>query len=50
MPIEALRTHLQRSFPKFWVPDRFVAVAEVPKTSVGKIDKATMRRRMTAEE
>ncbi|MFO6453450.1 MULTISPECIES: long-chain-fatty-acid--CoA ligase [unclassified Aeromicrobium] len=39
-----LRLYLERSFPKFWIPDEFVRADEVPKTSVGKIDKASMRR------
>lgn len=39
-----LRGYLERSFPRFWVPDEFVRVDEVPKTSVGKIDKASMRK------
>lgn len=40
-----LRVHLEKSFPRFWVPDEFVRVGKVPRTSVGKIDKAAMRAR-----
>ena len=34
-----LEQHLSAEFPKFWIPDRFVVVDEIPKTSVGKSDK-----------
>ena len=36
---EDLTQHLSVEFPKFWIPDRFVVVDEIPKTSVGKSDK-----------
>ena len=36
---DTLRQHLSIEFPKFWIPDRFVFVDEIPKTSVGKSDK-----------
>lgn len=39
-----LRSHVRSMFPKFWVPDEFIRVDSIPKTSVGKIDKAGMRR------
>jgi non-ribosomal peptide synthetase component E (peptide arylation enzyme) len=29
--------------PKYGVPDKYVVVAEIPKTSVGKIDKKKIR-------
>ena len=32
-------------FPKFWLPDEFEFVLEIPLTSVGKIDKKNIRRR-----
>lgn len=38
-----LRAHLGRSFPRFWLPDAFVRVDAIPKTSVGKLDKDGMR-------
>jgi len=28
---------------KWWIPDQFVFVAEIPRTSVGKFDKKVMR-------
>ena len=36
---EVLKQQLAAEFPKFWIPDRFVFVDEIPKTSVGKSDK-----------
>jgi len=36
---DVLKQHLATEFPKFWIPDRFVFVDEIPKTSVGKSDK-----------
>lgn len=39
-----LRDFLADRFPKFWIPDVFVRVGAVPRTSVGKIDKGQMRR------
>ncbi len=40
-----LRELLAASFPKFWLPESFVFVDELPKTSVGKFDKKVLRRR-----
>ena len=28
---------------KWWIPDRFIFVNEIPRTSVGKFDKKVMR-------
>ena len=42
---DALRAHLAESFAKFEIPDRFVFVGELPKTSVGKFDKKVLRSR-----
>ena len=43
---ESLRQQLAYEFPKFWIPDTFVFVDEIPKTSVGKSDKQTLRKRL----
>ncbi len=40
---EALRNYLAPKFVKFWLPDKFVFIDEVPKTSVGKFDKKVLR-------
>jgi fatty-acyl-CoA synthase len=29
---------------RFWIPEHWAYVAELPKTSVGKIDKKELRR------
>jgi fatty-acyl-CoA synthase len=42
---EDLRTCLASSFAKFEIPDQFVFVDELPKTSVGKFDKKVLRSR-----
>lgn len=41
---EALLAHLASVYPKYWVPDRIVFVEQIPKTSVGKLDKKVIRR------
>ncbi len=33
-----LKRHLTTEFPKFWIPDKFVVVDEIPRTGVGKTD------------
>lgn len=38
-----LRQYLQQHFAKWWIPDSFLFVSEVPKTSVGKYDKKKIR-------
>ncbi|MCW0212958.1 MAG: long-chain fatty acid--CoA ligase [Pseudonocardia sp.] len=41
---DELRSHLlAEGFIKFWIPDTFLFVPEVPKTSVGKYDKKAIR-------
>ena len=42
----ALRSALLDQFAKFEVPDRVLFVDELPKTSVGKFDKKTLRARV----
>ena len=41
---EVLKEHLSVTFPKFWIPDRFVFVDTIPKTGVGKSDKRAVRK------
>jgi len=41
-----LRDFLQPQFPKWWLPDHFVFVDAIPKTSVGKFDKKVLRQRV----
>jgi acyl-CoA synthetase (AMP-forming)/AMP-acid ligase II len=41
-----LLEHLQGRVAKWWLPDEFAFIAEVPKTSVGKFDKKVLRSRL----
>jgi fatty-acyl-CoA synthase len=43
---EDLREHLEPRVAKWWLPDEFAFIEEVPKTSVGKFDKKLLRRRL----
>ena len=40
---DELRSFLAPNFAKWWLPDRFEFVAEIPKTSVGKFRKTELR-------
>ncbi len=40
---EELREFLAQSFAKWQLPDAFVFVAEIPRTSVGKFKKTALR-------
>jgi fatty-acyl-CoA synthase len=42
---EEFSSHLSLHFPKYWLPDDYVLVDMIPKTSVGKFDKREIRRR-----
>ena len=35
---------------KWWLPERWTVITEVPKTSVGKFDKKVLRRRYAEGE
>ena len=41
-----LREHLSASFPKWALPDRFVARSEIPRTSTGKFLKSKLREEL----
>ncbi len=41
-----LREFLRGSVAKWWLPDHFSFVEELPKTSVGKFDKKVLRQRL----
>ena len=41
---DEFRAFLSGSFANYQLPDKYVYVAEIPKTSVGKFDKKEMRR------
>ncbi|MEB3371343.1 long-chain fatty acid--CoA ligase [Saccharopolyspora mangrovi] len=40
---EELRTHLEGRVAKWWLPERWAFVTDIPKTSVGKLDKKRVR-------
>jgi fatty-acyl-CoA synthase len=40
---EQLRAHLDSQFAKFWLPDDFIFVAQIPRTSTGKFLKSKLR-------
>jgi fatty-acyl-CoA synthase len=42
---EDLREHLAPHFARWWLPDRFEFVEEIPKTAVGKFRKTALRER-----
>jgi fatty-acyl-CoA synthase len=44
---EELVEHLRGRVAKWWLPDEFAFIPEVPKTSVGKFDKKVLRARLT---
>jgi fatty-acyl-CoA synthase len=45
---DELRRHLEDSVARWWLPEAFAFVEEIPKTSVGKLDKKQLRRRLAA--
>lgn len=47
---DELRAHLAPRFAKWWLPDRFEFIDEIPKTAVGKFRKTALRERFSATE
>jgi fatty-acyl-CoA synthase len=47
---DELREHLAPKFAKWWLPDRFEFVDEIPKTSVGKFKKTALREQFAEEK
>ena len=45
---DELREHLAPGFAKFWLPDRFEFVDEIPKTAVGKFRKTALREQFAS--
>jgi fatty-acyl-CoA synthase len=45
-----LQEHLASRVAKWWIPEDFAVIDEVPKTSVGKFDKKVLRRRLEEGE
>ncbi|MEZ5379378.1 MAG: long-chain fatty acid--CoA ligase [Acidimicrobiales bacterium] len=48
--VDELRAYLIENVAKWWVPERWTFIEEVPKTSVGKFDKKVLRARHAAGE
>jgi fatty-acyl-CoA synthase len=46
---DELRDHLAPDFAKWWLPDRFEFVDEIPKTAVGKFKKTALREQFAAQ-
>jgi fatty-acyl-CoA synthase len=46
----SIHEFLAPNFAKWWLPDEVVIVEEIPKTSVGKIDKKTIRANLAGLE
>ena len=46
---DELRDFLAPHFAKWWLPDRFEFVEEIPKTAVGKFKKTALREQFAAE-
>lgn len=42
---DELKAHLEGGAPRWWLPDRYLLVDEVPKTGTGKFDKKVVRDR-----
>jgi fatty-acyl-CoA synthase len=47
---EELRDFLGKSFVKWWLPDRFEFIDEIPKTAVGKFRKTALREMFVEPE
>ena len=47
---DELRDFLAPNFAKFWLPERFEFVDEIPKTSVGKFRKTALRDQFSGAE
>jgi fatty-acyl-CoA synthase len=47
--VEAVRAGLAGAVERWWVPERIEVLAELPKTSVGKVDKQRLRERFAGK-
>jgi fatty-acyl-CoA synthase len=43
---DELREYLEPRFARFWLPDAFVFMEQIPRTSVGKFQKSALRERL----
>jgi fatty-acyl-CoA synthase len=47
---DELQKHLSERVAKWWIPETFAFIDEVPKTSVGKFDKKVLRKQLQEGE
>ncbi|MEF8777974.1 MAG: long-chain fatty acid--CoA ligase [Natronomonas sp.] len=47
---EELEEHLLERFPKWWLPEAFEFIEEIPRTSTGKFDKMKLREQFESDE
>ncbi len=47
---DELREFLARDFPKWWLPDAFAFLDQIPKTSAGKFLKSALRKQFATEK
>ena len=47
---QAVHDFLSDKVAKWWLPERYAFVDEIPKTSVGKFDKKVLRKQYAAGE
>ena len=44
-----LRAWLEPRFARWWLPDHYLPIEQIPRTGVGKIDKRALRERVAAD-
>ena len=47
---EQINEHLSSRVARFWIPDEYAFIDEVPKTATGKFDKKVLRKRLDDDE
>ena len=47
VPATELKQFLSKNFSSYQIPEQYIAMKEIPKTSVGKLDKKELRRQHT---
>ncbi|MEF8822033.1 MAG: fatty-acid--CoA ligase, partial [Halovenus sp.] len=50
MLTDELKTMLQEEYPKWWLPDGFEFIDEIPKTATGKFSKMDLREQYEGKE
>ena len=47
---EELQAMLREEYPKWWLPDGFEFIDEIPKTATGKFSKKDLREQYAGED